>query len=130
MTGWKIYFILLLIIYFMSYMGYEEMRLWELIDLVLFITSMIGLYGFSWSRKLFTPQFWKSFIIASIIWNTGYNYFIPLPAFIDEIINSEMSQASLATLSLIPYIPCLIGVYLYGFKRPALWEDNNNNSNV
>lgn len=129
MIGWKIYFILLLFIYFISYIGYEKMRLWEIIDLVLFIISLVGLYGFSWSRRIFTQEFWQVFIMVSIIWNTGYNYFVPLPTFMVEIIDNKMSQATLATLSLIPYIPCLIGVYLYGFKRPALWGTNKS-SNV
>ena len=125
MLGWKIYFILLLVLPLMSYAAYEEIRLWEFIDIVLFVPSIFRLYGFSWSKRVFTPNFWKLFIIVSIIWNTIYNYFIPLPAFMDEIIGSEMSQTSLATLSLIPYIPCLIGVYLYGFNRPILWEKKN-----
>ena len=122
MIGWKAYFLGLLLFSLTSYAGYKEIRVWEIIDLILFMTSIVGLYGFSWSKKFLTPQFWKLFIISSIIWNTTYNYFIPLPDFMKELSGAEIPQATLATLSLIPYVPCLIGVYIYGFNRPALWK--------
>lgn len=123
MIGWKIYFIFVLILSLPSYMSYGTMRAWDIIDFIVFIPSIAGLFGFCWSKRLLNQQFWKSFFIVCIVWNIYYQYFVPMPQVMDEFLNKGMSQSLLATITWIPFIPMVIALYLYGFKKEKLWKE-------
>jgi hypothetical protein len=129
MIGWKIYFIVILFISLLSYSSYGTMRIWDIIDLILFIISMVALFGFCWSKKLLNQQLWRIFFVIFIVWNIYYHYFVPMPRVMDEFSNKGMSQTLLATINLSLYIPLLVALYLYSFKKVEIWKKENNNKN-
>lgn len=45
-------------------------RIWEIIDLLVFIVAGSGLYSFVWSKKIFNSAFWKVFFVLNLIWST------------------------------------------------------------
>ena len=69
---WKIYFWLLIVLTVPSYFWQGFSRSWEIIDFILFIVAMIGLFAFSWQKKMFTQLFWKTYLPTYIIWNVFY----------------------------------------------------------
>ena len=105
------------------------MRMWDIIDLIVFIISAVGLFGFCWSKRILEQQLWKSFFIICIVWNIYYQYFVPMHQVMDQFSEKGMSQPLLATIVIIPYIPMFIALYLYGFKRIELWKKKIENNN-
>ena len=119
---WKIYFWLLIVLTLPSYLWQGFSRSWEIIDFILFIVAMIGLFAFSWQKKMFTQLFWKTYLPTYIIWNVFYQYFLPLPQKVSEVDLGGLSQSMTATITWIIFIPLIIALYLYGFKRTELWK--------
>ncbi len=124
MIGWKIYFGFLLILSIPSYTHYGLPRHWGVIDFIIYILATIGLFGFCWSKKIFTKNFWKILLPICIIWNIFYQYFIPLMPEVAKL-SPKIPRVVLATIIWIPYIPLVIALYLYGFKNTELWGKNN-----
>ena len=112
---WKIYWFLMLcssVFYFWE--GFS--RMWEIIDFIFFLLALIGLFAFSYRKRFITRPFWKSFFLILIVWTVVYQYFIPLSPRIAGI-DIGMSRMAEATITILPYVPLFVGLYLYGFKR-------------
>ena len=120
---WKIYFFLLLAIAVITYIWQGFARFWGIIDLVIFILAMVGLYAYIWRKELITKIFWKVFFIITIFWNIFYLYILPLPEkVLESFEQSGMSNFTGSTLSLILFIPLIVALYLYAFgslEEPA-----------
>jgi hypothetical protein len=83
---------------------------------------MIGLFAFSWQKKMFTQLFWKTYLPTYMIWNMFYQYFLPRPKKVSEVDLGGLAQSMTATITWIIFIPLIIALYLYGFKRAELWK--------
>jgi len=90
-------------------------RLWEIIDITVFIYSMIGLYGYAWNRLIFQTRNWKSFFPVMILWNLFYLFEVPLHPKILQRVQLE-SRYDLVFSSLILMAPLFYSLYVYGFK--------------
>ena len=120
---WKVYFAILVLISVPAYISLENRRLWEIIDLLIFVPSMIGLAGFCWRKKLRNQKEWKIFFTVQLVWNLAYAYLIPLHQSVQNQMGTTVSQPMMATLNLIPYIPMVIALYKYGFKQDEFWSE-------
>jgi hypothetical protein len=117
---WKAYFVIILILSIILYVWQGLPRFYEFIDVVIFAFALIGLYGYAWGKGILSQGYWKVFFFIMIIWNIVYHYFIPVPAKVAETLQGQ-SQAYSATIGLIIFIPLIIAIYLYGYKRDDLW---------
>jgi len=123
---WKIYFVILLLISVPSYVFLENRRIWDIIDILIFLPSIVGLAGFCWSKKIRNQKEWKIFFIAYLVWNISYAYIIPLPQSVIDQVGMNISQSIIASISLVPYIPLTIAIYFYSFKKDNLWSLKEN----
>ena len=73
-TFWKIYFWFLLIAIIPTYLWQGFSRIWEVIDVILMLVAMLGLFAFCWQKKWFSSMFWKTFFYGYIIWNIFQQY--------------------------------------------------------
>lgn len=117
---WKIYFVVIMIISVAGYIWQGLPRFYEFIDVIVFAFSAVGLYGYAWGRGYLSQGFWKMFFIIMLVWTILYHYFIPVTTKVAESLQGQ-SQASVATIGLIFYIPLIIAIFLYGFQREDLW---------
>ena len=83
---------------------------------------MIGLFTFSWNKKVMNLLFWKIFLFVSVIWNLCYQYFLPLPKKVSEMGFGGLFRPIAATITFSLFVPLLIALYLYAFKRSELWK--------
>lgn len=115
---WKIYFILILILSVPTYFLQGFYRIWEIIDFIVFLIAMMGLFGFAWRKKLISKLFWQIFFSVQLVWNFYYLYFLPLPQKVFEIMENVngSSQFAVATLTFVIFSPLIIALYLYAFK--------------
>lgn len=121
MRFWKIYFWFILIFSAVAYLAQGSPSAWELIDLISFGVAIIGLFGFCWQKKLLGELFWRVFPVAFLVWNVFYQYFLPRLQDPPDLV--ELPQPIVATIELIPFVPLIVALYLYGFKRTQLWKE-------
>lgn len=120
---WKIYFWVLIVISFPTYLWQGFSRFWEIVDLTLFLIAVCGLFAFIWRKTIFSRLVWKINFFIHVAWNIFYLYILPMPEQVAKITEfSEMSHFFAITSSLIFYTPLFFALYLYGFKFP---EKNN-----
>jgi hypothetical protein len=96
-------------------------RIWEVFDFASLVFVLLGLFGFTWGKKIFSGTFWKLFFPLILMWNIFYFYFIPLP----EAITTQapwMSQEANALITFILAIPAIWALYSYGFSKDHLWK--------
>lgn len=121
-TGWKIYFCILLVLTIPSYiLEIPAFRIWEVIDLPVTAISLIGLFAFSWQKKLFTQNTWKALFALVIFWDIFYHFFLPIP---EEILKDlpAMPQYALAIFTLLPVVPLFWALFIYAFKQQEPWK--------
>lgn len=116
---WKIYFWFLLILVLPGYLQVFS-RPWQIIEFISFIMAMIGLFAFSWRKKMLTQIFWRVFLPLYTIWHLSCQYFLYMPQTTPYPSLGGLSQIILA---IIIWLPLVIALYLYGFKRAELWKD-------
>ena len=112
---------------------------------LLTLISLIGLYAFSWRKRILQPIFWQIlFVVNTIFTIVAIVYTIRQTT--SKIINdpeylalqSSGVQASSETailvitiifiyIVLVPFIPAYIANYLYAFKSKALWQKQTTN---
>ena len=116
---WKIYFWFLLVLVLPRYLqGFS--RLWQVIEFICFVAAMIGLFAFSWQKKMFTWIFWRAFLPLYTIGHLFFQYFLYMPQTTPDVGFGVLPQTILAT---ILWLPLVIALYLYGFKRTELWKN-------
>jgi len=122
---WKIYFGIMVVLSISSILynitiGFN--RFWDFFDILITAFSLIGLFGFSWKRGIYSQAFWQKLFWACIGWNIIYKYFIPIPPQAMEYFPPNLSQEILATIEFIPIIPLFFALYFYAYRKAELWE--------
>ena len=97
-------------------------------NLLLFLISLIGLYAFSWRKRILQPIFWQIFFIIEVL-----VALITTPYLLKAYLVSEPDLLSApdlilgGILALIIYLPSYIANYLYAFKSKVLWRKPTTN---
>lgn len=112
---WKIYFWIVLINGAIAYIWYQFSRLWEIIDLPIFVISMVGLYVYIWKKEVFSKNFWKVFFPIQIAWNIFYFYLNSLPEKVQSAY--DLSPFIISTITIIFYIPLFLALYRLAYNN-------------
>ena len=95
-------------------------------DILLTLISLIGLYAFSWRKRILQPIFWQVFFVIEVL-----VALIVTPYLIKAYSLSEPDLLSAPALTggilggilaLIICLPAYVANYLYAFKSKALWR--------
>ncbi|MFH1564504.1 MAG: hypothetical protein ABIC82_01505, partial [bacterium] len=105
---------------------------WDIIDLLISVIALLGLYAFCWNKKILNQMFWKIFFLANIAWMIVLTYIIPpSQQLIEKLPEKEMMvfQQNIflfstigLIISLILLLPLFVALYSYGFKN-NIWKD-------
>ena len=120
--GWKIYFLVFIILlipsYFIIFTG--QPTPFDLLDLILSSISVIGLFGFAFHKKLFTQKFWQFWVIVFLVWDISYNLiFSKLLGLAQKIEGVGMLEL---IIGFIFVIPIYFALFRYGYKSNSLWK--------
>lgn len=119
---WKIYFFVLVVLLAFYHSSVRFPRIWEVLNLVIDVIALIGLFGFCWEKKIFKRLFWKTFLPICIIWSVLYQLFIPDIQKVYVAPYLGWFELADRIFSLSINILLFIALYLYGFRRTELWE--------
>lgn len=118
---WKIYFYIFLVFNLVIFGAfftldgvydgfYKSEIIYEIFEIVLYIVSFVGLFGFIFMKKIFYKDFWIFIFVLSIVDSVG----------------SILVDPSIKNIwwVYIIYIPLYLALYKYAFKMNKLWSEN------
>ena len=95
-----------------------------LFDLILLtLISLIGLYAFSWRKRILQPIFWQIFFVIEVLVALIVTpYLIKVDLVSEPDLLSAPALILVWILALIICLPAYVANYLYAFKSKALWR--------
>jgi hypothetical protein len=124
--GWKIYFVVFAIILlrFFLYIPFSHNSVYDLIDVPISIITLVGLYGYSFKKRILLRRFWAYWLFITVVWRFSYTFFFSL-TFIYTHFFDIRAFFVFFVFFLIPIIiriPLYIALYLYAFRSKDLWD--------
>jgi len=104
----------MLVIFFDPLKGFAEYIL-----LCVLCIATIGLYGFTFSKAFFTPQFWRVFLIVEIVFSLLY-YFIT-----NTDLKMGQTDAEFLITTAVSWaisLPAYYALYLYSKSSNTFWN--------
>jgi len=126
---WKIYFWFAVVTTFPSFLVLIPPRLWEFVELALFLVAAVGLYGFCWQKRVVSQSLWKFFLPCYVVWNVMSYYFIPKHPNVVKFYEFTSDVPPIMDY-LEPFIfwvlvmPLFAALWLLGFRSKELWSSN------
>ena len=126
---WKIYFWLLVCLTVLGSgvtFSEENFGIIEIIDLPMTLISIIGLYGYVFSKRIYTQSFWFFFFWVYLVFCFVYPVLSDIDIFVNdpELSTAENKFINIFTIVLlIPLVlPSYIGLLLYALPSNKLWQ--------
>lgn len=110
---WRVYALflstLLLFIFRMSLRN--TYSVWDYVDHPLTIVSLLGVWCYAFSWKLFGPRFWLGVLAAIVLWDIVYNLF--LRTFGQWGVSSPLGLVTILAIGLALFFPEYIALFNY-----------------
>ena len=126
---WKMYFVLFVCLNVLGVgilFSEENFGIIEIIDLPMTLISIIGLYGYVFSKRIHKQSFWFSFFWVYLVFSFVYPFLSEIEFLADD---PELSDAEnkflniFVIVTMIPLIlPAYIGLLLYALPSNKLWQ--------
>ncbi len=115
-TLWRIYFWVLILLSAPYYIK-PDLKITEMIDGVLFVIALVGLYGYCWYKKILSKDFWRIFFVVAIGWNIFDLFTNPKGT---EVMGEDFIAGLFAIAFAVAFfIPLFIALYRYAFYKKA-----------
>jgi len=125
---WKMYFVLYVCLNVLGVgilFSEENFGIIEIIDLPMTLISIIGLYGYVFSKRIHKQSFWFSFFWVYLVFSFVY----PFLSEIEFLADPELSDAENKFLNIFGVVfaitfslPAYIGLLFYGLPSNKLWK--------
>ena len=129
---WKMYFVLFVCLNVLGVgilFSEENFGIIEIIDLPMTLISIIGLYGYVFSKRIHKQSFWFSFFWVYLVFSFVNPFLSEIEFLADD---PELSDAEnkflniFVIVTMIPLIlPAYIGLLLYALPSNKLWKNIN-----
>ena len=123
-TKWKVFFWVIIVIELLSLIlmvsDSEETWLNIILDIIVYSSIIIGLYGFSYNKKILNKKIWVYLIPIGIA--------LEIYGFLREGLTFESSEEMYVVLAItaVIIVPLLflqfLALYKYSFKSPEIWS--------
>ncbi len=114
---WKIYFFFITIIStfgMISFLFHPHAGFVEVASLVIWLVATVGLFGFTFLKPIYKPNFWLQVLIAYLIFSIAY-YFIT-----DIDLRMGMSNAEFYISAAVGWLLSIPAYYaLYALSKPT-----------
>jgi len=121
--AWKIFFWLLTALMLISIFAIfyiENLNALDYFDMLIFSVSILGLYGYAFSKKIGARIIWRVVFYILITWSIFYEVFSPFILNIPQY--GEAGVIDIWLLFNIIYLPLFMSLYYYGFKSEHIWK--------
>jgi hypothetical protein len=113
--GWKIYawiYLILVVVAVLPSFAFYPFDLLIIVRTLISFIVILGVFGYAYSRAIFTRGFWMVFFFVAII-----DEFIN----ITDLIYMSEAQRAASILSYAIVLPCFFALYFYIFKSQFIW---------
>lgn len=98
----------------------ERLSLFDLIDFGVFIIIIVGLFGYSYSKKILSRGIWMGIAIIYPFWFLFYEFVLPF-VFNLPLYGEFVEFDAWLLLSLLFGIPSGLAFFFYGYKSDYIW---------
>jgi hypothetical protein len=115
-AGWRSYAFLIsaVIVAGYAYLMATEFHALLCLDIAVTAVGIVGLFAYAYRRPLLKRRFWALWALVLPSWDLLFNFVL-----------YRQAQHGVGTLgkalSLIPFVPEYVALWLYGFKSASLW---------
>jgi len=115
-AGWRTYAFLIsaVIAAGFAYLVATDFHALLCLDIAVTAVGIVGLFGYAYRRPLLQPRLWAVWALVLPAWDLLFNFVLYRPAQHDV---GTLGKA----LSLIPFVPEYLALWLYGFRSASLW---------
>jgi len=120
--GWKLLAALFTLLWLNYWLRYDDplpQHPLEIIQGIVNIVGIIGLWGLGFSAPLLNRIFWKALLFADIVLFLACLILLRTPGL------EQYNPAYLWALILVPILPYYVGLYIYGFKSMDIWNNHD-----
>jgi hypothetical protein len=119
--AWKIYSwcfaVVLIAAHILSFI--EKVTLLNILDVPISLIALIGLFGFSYKKKITNQRFWQVFIFILICWDILLEYLR------GEFSFTSITDIVMLLIVLLITLPEYIALYKYAFSKRIHWDPSN-----
>jgi hypothetical protein len=125
-TGWKIYFFILSFLLLIAYFDIFRTgaTLFDFVDVIISLIALLGLFGYSFQRKIYEKKLWQIWLFVIIIWDVIYNLLLTHTLGVAQ--NSIKLSLGGYIFNMLTLLPEYFALYFYGYQSSDLWNDHNN----
>jgi hypothetical protein len=123
--GWKVYQALLALSYVFGYVltGVQWIQPFDVVDMIVTLVAMVGLFGFAYRRRLANAVFWRRWLPIQVAWDIVVVVFLAQIGLAHQVPGAgERSATFDLTVQLVFLLPLYIALFRYGFRSPELWD--------
>lgn len=111
----KIYFWFFLLISTYNVLWIDMSNFRELMDLIIIVIGLLGIYGYVYRKVIFRKSFWKVFFVFDLLYTIGFMFLVSREKYLRIHSNDEFIFSSLVVfIFLFVYFRTL---YKYAFKE-------------
>ncbi len=100
---------------------FEKVSVLDYVDLAAFLIETIMVFGYAYSKRIFTNLFWKIFLSFYIVWVVAYGFVMPFGFDIPQF-GEKTKLDTWFLIDPIFYILSITVLYYYVFKSPQMWR--------
>ena len=119
--AWYAYFVLLAMFLILSAGSIlsESPTVFDVLDVPMAITALVGVLGFVSRTRVLSPGFWQVFMPALVAWDITYN--LVLAGQLDLALRSVESSAGDLVVGVAFLAPMYVALFLYGYRSQVIW---------
>ena len=102
------------------YFTREIVTVYDLIESLVSVIAIVGLFGFAYQTPLATPAFWKVVWFFLVLTWIG-SFFAAKNVEMIESVGLAKGSAIIALVSILG-VPTLVGLFFYSFRSAILWD--------
>src|SRR6267142_1575095 len=95
-------------------------RPWDLVDWVVTLLSLIGLFGYVWKQRILSRAFWAAFVPISVVWSFLYEGVFHNPAISPGNAATRMPELIVVGVFLFPLY---FALFRYAFSDAVARTD-------
>ena len=122
-VGWKIYLwaIVSLIVLAYASFGPAWMQPLDYIDFAISTVGLVGLFGYAYSRQIFSEEFWRIWLPIEVIWDLTYILVVTRMGLGNQIDDAPTNTLE-DLLWMLIVLPLYVALFRYGHRSAALWR--------
>ena len=119
--GWYLYLLLLafFLFAFATSILIESPTVFDVLDVPMAVTALVGVFGFVSRMQLLSPWFWRVFMLTLLAWHIIYH--LVLAWQMDVALRPVAGSWEYLVVGLAFVVPMYVVLFLYGYRSKAVW---------